>query len=35
MSAKGFEEMKKFYKKNNEMTLGVGKLVNNVWYPIP
>ncbi len=34
MSKIEFERMANFYKKNKEMTLGIGRLEDNVWYPI-
>lgn len=33
MSKDGFEHMRKFYKKNGEMTLGIGTLKDGIWYP--
>ncbi|MBI5932219.1 MAG: diterpene synthase [Chloroflexi bacterium] len=33
MSAEDFATMKSFYKKHREKTLGVGELINNIWYP--
>jgi hypothetical protein len=34
MSAAGFLHMKQFYEKHREETLGVGRLVDQVWYPL-
>jgi len=34
MSALSFADMKKFYEENREKTLGVGKMIDSVWYPI-
>jgi tuberculosinol/isotuberculosinol synthase len=34
MSVRGFEHMKRFYEKNIGKTFGVGKLEDDVWYPI-
>lgn len=34
MSKEGFLAMKKFYTDNREITLGVGKMLDNVWLPL-
>lgn len=34
MTREGFMYMKKFYSENREITLGIGKMVDNVWYPL-
>ena len=34
MSKEGFLAMRKFYTDNREKTLGVGKMLDNVWYPL-
>jgi hypothetical protein len=34
MSPEGFMFMKKFYSENRNTTLGIGKMIDNIWYPL-
>lgn len=35
LSEDDWEFMRRFYQANHEKTLGIGKQIGNVWYPIP